>query len=43
VRSVSVDRLAEPVSIDRLGRALGRVPAGVMAQLDTALGLHLGL
>jgi mRNA-degrading endonuclease toxin of MazEF toxin-antitoxin module len=31
------------VSVDRLGRALGRVPAGIMAQLDAAPRLHLGL
>ncbi|HEY6744660.1 MAG TPA: type II toxin-antitoxin system PemK/MazF family toxin [Mycobacteriales bacterium] len=31
------------VSVDRLGPALGRVPADVMEQLDAALRLHLGL
>ena len=31
------------VSVDRLGHALGRVPAGVMAELDAALRLHLAL
>jgi mRNA interferase MazF len=31
------------VSVDRLGDALGRVPAGVMEQLDAALRLHLAL
>ncbi len=31
------------VSVDRLGQALGRVPAAVMADLDDALRLHLQL
>jgi mRNA interferase MazF len=31
------------VSVDRLGHALGRVPAGVMDELDAALRLHLAL
>ena len=31
------------VSFDRLGLPLGHVPADVMAQLDAALRLHLGL
>jgi mRNA interferase MazF len=31
------------VSVDRLGGALGRVTADVMAQVDTALRLHLAL
>ena len=31
------------VSVDRLGPALGRVPAAVMADLDDALRLHLQL
>jgi mRNA interferase MazF len=31
------------VSVDRLGNALGRVPADLMEQLDAALRLHLGL
>jgi mRNA interferase MazF len=31
------------VSVDRLGNALGRVPADVMDQLDAALRLHLAL
>jgi len=34
VRSVAVERLREPV---------GRLPAGLMAQLDEALRLHLAL
>ncbi|WP_375426175.1 type II toxin-antitoxin system PemK/MazF family toxin [uncultured Friedmanniella sp.] len=31
------------VSVERLGRVLGRVPAPVMAELDDALRLHLQL
>jgi mRNA interferase MazF len=31
------------VSVDRLGPALGRLPAEFMAQLDAALRLHLNL
>lgn len=31
------------VAVERLGPVLGRVPAGVMAQLDDALRLHLAL
>jgi mRNA interferase MazF len=31
------------VSVDRLGNPLGHVPADVMARLDEALRLHLGL
>jgi len=31
------------VAVERLGPAVGRVPAPVMAQLDDALRLHLGL
>ena len=31
------------VSVDRLGAALGRVPAALMADLDDALRLHLQL
>lgn len=31
------------VSVDRLGNALGHVPADVMDQLDAALRLHLSL
>ena len=31
------------VSVDRLGRMVGRVPVTVMARLDDALRLHLGL
>lgn len=31
------------VSIDRLGDAIGRVPAELMASLDNALRLHLSL
>lgn len=31
------------VSVDRLGQALGRVPLTLLAQLDDALRLHLGL
>ncbi len=34
---------AEPVSVERLGAVLGRVPPGVMAQVDDALRLHLQL
>ncbi len=32
-----------PVSVDRLGDALGHVPAAVMEQIDAALRLHLAL
>jgi mRNA interferase MazF len=32
-----------PVSVDRLGNALGHVPAEVMEQVDAALRLHLAL
>lgn len=31
------------VSVERVGRALGRVPADVMALIDDALRLHLAL
>jgi mRNA interferase MazF len=31
------------VSVERIGPAVGRVPAPVMAQLDDALRLHLQL
>lgn len=31
------------IAVERLGAALGRVPADVMAQLDDALRLHLQL
>ncbi|GAB2887452.1 type II toxin-antitoxin system PemK/MazF family toxin [Nocardioides pacificus] len=31
------------LAVERLGAALGRVPAGVMVQLDDALRLHLQL
>ena len=31
------------VSVDRLGTALGQVPAGAMERLDAALRLHLAL
>ena len=31
------------VSVERLGRSIGRLPPAVMAQLDDALRLHLGL
>jgi mRNA interferase MazF len=31
------------VSVERLGSALGRVPAPVMVEVDEALRLHLGL
>jgi mRNA interferase MazF len=31
------------VSIERIGPVLGRVPADVMAEIDDALRLHLGL
>jgi mRNA interferase MazF len=31
------------VSVERLGRSVGRLPPTVMAQLDDALRLHLGL
>jgi len=31
------------VAVERLGRAVGRLPAPVMAQLDSALRLHLQL
>jgi mRNA interferase MazF len=31
------------VSVDRLGPALGRLPAEVLTRLDTALRLHLAL
>ena len=34
---------ARAVSVDRLGPALGRLSAELMAQLDTALRLHLDL
>jgi mRNA interferase MazF len=31
------------VSVDRVGRSLGHLPAELMTQLDDALRLHLGL
>ena len=31
------------VAVERLGRQIGTVPAGLMAQLDDALRLHLSL
>lgn len=31
------------VSVDKLGRVLGRVPAALMTELDDALRLHLAL
>ncbi|HET7388013.1 MAG TPA: type II toxin-antitoxin system PemK/MazF family toxin [Nocardioidaceae bacterium] len=31
------------VSVDRIGRSLGRLPAALMSQLDDALRLHLQL
>ncbi len=45
---LSVDSKAQAeqvraVSIDRVGAAIGRVPVALMAQVDAALRLHLGL
>jgi mRNA interferase MazF len=31
------------VTIERIGRRLGRLPATIMAELDEALRVHLGL